>query len=71
VKKTYVKPTIVDLTMPSAHADTTDGLCENGNRVGQGSGFCAGGTGPTNPTSCGGGNGPDPQQYCDSGIAAT
>ncbi len=70
MKKTYIKPTLTDLTLPSAHADTPDGRCLSGFNVGNPDlGFCGTGLGPDNPTNCATGGTANPQAQCSAGTS--
>jgi hypothetical protein len=78
MKRPYEKPTLTDLSLPTARAGwlpgdgkaSPQGSCVGGNGVGNPWGFCNSGNGATNPTDCGGGGSPAAQRYCGPGTSA-
>jgi hypothetical protein len=75
MKRPYEKPTLTDLSLPTARAGwvpkggaSPDGACVTGALVGGSTGQCFSGFGPTNPTSCGVGTSAGPGSVCGSGT---
>ncbi len=70
VKRTYVKPSVTDLTIPCAHADNPDGTCWAGYLPDDPKdGACGTGIAPNSATSCGGGTDPVLQSNCPTGFS--
>jgi hypothetical protein len=74
MKRPYEKPTLTDLSLPTARAGwlskggaSPDGFCNSGQSVGGTGGQCYDGHGPTNPSSCSGGTSAPPGSLCITG----
>jgi hypothetical protein len=76
MKRPYEKPTLIDLSLPTARAGwlpgggaSPQGFCENGNLPADPRrGNCQGGSSAGFPTGCNSGQGAAPQNFCTTGT---
>jgi len=74
MKRTYEKPTLIDLSLPTASAGrvsggaSPQGTCADGLLPGTAPGACSSGGNPNSSGSCGGGSTPVSSNFCVNGT---
>jgi hypothetical protein len=78
MKRPYEKPTLIDLSLPTARAGrlpgggvSPQGICKTGSDPGLGDAVCQTGTFAGFPTACNSGITPANQNFCNTGNGAT